>query len=586
MCQLERPPCRCLGLVEPAQLEQHVGQRGEHAHLPPREAGLDGELGRSRKELDGRFVVVLLAGHVAEAADRLGLTAGRPGAPEVLQALVQKLARLLRVLEMAERADSDPVQEDGDPLVVSERAEQRETLLVLVVRELVPPGQPERAGVAAKRPRPQPLGKLLAGRQKLLEATRAFERVGRDPEVLQQDHELDRTHAVTCGHGAVDGCTEVLLLAQQELRSLPVVALRGGVGCLCERAEEVVVAATGVLELAGLLQLLDCKLADRLQQRVALRAEADEALLDQRLQHVQPRSRHLFRGVDGPAAGEDAEPPERLLLPCREQLVAPGDRAAESALALGHVASAHRQQRQRAVEPLEDLRRREHLHTRGRQLEREREVVEPPADLEHVLVGLQVGARRTRSAEEEPDALLLDEGRHCVLALGGEVQRLAARREQAQVRARREQLRERRRRVKHLLEVVEEQEHVLRADVLRKLAPRPQCRADRREDEVRLPKRLEADPPHAVLEVVDELRSRLHRKACLPGAAGAGQGQEPHLGVTGQGEHIEKLLLAADKGRRLLRQVRLVQRTQRRKLPAAELVDALRGRQVLEPVLA
>src|SRR5204862_7327056 len=89
-----------------------------------------------------------------------------------------------------------------------------------------------------------------------------------------------------------------------------------------------------------LFQLLERELADRLQQGVALRAEADEALLDQRLQRVQPRSRYLFCGIKRPAAEEDSEPPEGLLLLRREQFVAPGNRAAERALAFGHVASA------------------------------------------------------------------------------------------------------------------------------------------------------------------------------------------------------------------------------------------------------
>ena len=55
----------------------------------------------------------------------------------------------------------------------------------------------------------------------------------------------------------------------------------------------------------------------------------------------------------------------------------------------GRVAAA-REQVEPLLEPLEDLSRREGLHPRGRQLERERQVVEAPADLGDSLVAGEV----------------------------------------------------------------------------------------------------------------------------------------------------------------------------------------------------
>jgi hypothetical protein len=62
------------------------------------------------------------------------------------------------------------------------------------------------------------------------------------------------------------------------------------------------------------------------------------------------------------------------------------------------------------LESREDLLRRERLHARGRQLERERELVETPADLGNCLVDLEVGPHRPRPRGEEGDAVIGSEG--------------------------------------------------------------------------------------------------------------------------------------------------------------------------------
>src|SRR5947208_14731463 len=92
------------------------------------------------------------------------------------------------------------------------------------------------------------------------------------------------------------------------------------------RKKEVEVPAAGVCRLARLLEALERELADRLQHRVPLAVEADEALLDERLQPVEVTVRNLLGRLQRAAAGEDGQPPKELLLLRREELVAPADR--------------------------------------------------------------------------------------------------------------------------------------------------------------------------------------------------------------------------------------------------------------------
>jgi hypothetical protein len=144
-------------------------------------------------------------------------------------------------------------------------------------------------------------------------------------------------------------------------------------------------SAARFVELAGPIERFVRKLADRLQEGVALLVEAHEALLDERLQDVELGFGHLLRSVERPAAGEDREPPESLLLLGREQLITPGDRAAQGSLALRQVAGAAREQWQGVLQPRQDLGCRERLDPSGRQLERKRQMVEAAADRQHVL---------------------------------------------------------------------------------------------------------------------------------------------------------------------------------------------------------
>jgi hypothetical protein len=50
--------------------------------------------------------------------------------------------------------------------------------------------------------------------QQLLQPARALDRIDRDPEVLEQDHQRRCTLEVACGNRPVQGRAEVLMLVQ------------------------------------------------------------------------------------------------------------------------------------------------------------------------------------------------------------------------------------------------------------------------------------------------------------------------------------------------------------------------------------
>ena len=130
---------------------------------------------------------------------------------------------------------------------------------------------------------------------------------------------------------------------------------------------------------------------------------------------------------------------EEPLLLGRQQLVAPLDRRAQGALALGQVLAPPVRSGSRCSSRSRICVGRERLDARGGELERQRQLVEAPADLGDGLVGLEVRLDCPRPCEEEADAFLVSERRHRVLLLAGQVQRLPARDEDVEVGARGQQ---------------------------------------------------------------------------------------------------------------------------------------------------
>jgi len=147
-----------------------------------------------------------------------------------------------------------------------------------------------------------------------------------------------------------------------------------------------------------------------------------------------------------------------------------------------------------------------------------------------------------------------------------------------------EQRRDVRRRLDDLFEVVQQHQQPLVPHVLDQAVIRTDRRSDRPLDEGRVAERLQRDPEDAVGELLHGLGRELKRQAGLTAAPRPREGQQAMRADERAG--LRELALAADEWRWLDRQIRLVERPQRREVAVAELVQALRPAQVLEAVLA
>ena len=184
----------------------------------------------------------------------------------------------------------------------------------------------------------------------------------------------------------------VLELAdRQKARAQPVEVPRrqavGGAG----RVAEVVQVSTGVVPY---------RVEQSVPGGIGRRLDDDQRLVGQRphqLGHVvgvEVIGGQCRRGrLQVEAGGEDAQATQRRLLGLGQQLVAPVEERFERALALGHRPVATPQEPESILQAGVDLGRREHRDPRRRQLDRQREAVETPADAGH---GRVVGRRRRR----------------------------------------------------------------------------------------------------------------------------------------------------------------------------------------------
>ena len=188
----------------------------------------------------------------------------------------------------------------------------------------------------------------------------------------------------------------------------------------------------------------------------------------------------------------------------------------------------------------------------------------------------ELDAGRSDPLVEERDRVRLAQRQDDVLALAGEVERLPARDEQRELGAGGEELRELGRGRKQVLEVVEQEQQPLGADVLGEILLRPEDLRDRRADERRLAQGGEPDPEDAVRVELGDVGGRLRGEPGLARSARSGQRQQPSPLVREQRAHLLELALAPEEGRRRHGQIRLVERCERRELLLAELEEPLR----------
>ena len=169
-------------------------------------------------------------------------------------------------------------------------------------------------------------------------------------------------------------------------------------------------------------------LADRLEQSVpvvaAVVVDLDERLVDEARQEIEHGvlddefavARDGLCRLDGEATGEHGESPQHRLLVLVEEVVAPGHRRLERLLARHRGAGAAREQPEAVVEPFGDPPRVHHANPRRRQLDGEREPIDPAADVrdqvELLRVRCEVRAHGRGPLDEEIDRVRGVERRH------------------------------------------------------------------------------------------------------------------------------------------------------------------------------
>ena len=141
-------------------------------------------------------------------------------------------------------------------------------------------------------------------------------------------------------------------------------------------------------------------------------------------------------------------------------------------------------------------------------------------------------------------------------------------------------------RLDHLLQVVEHEQALAVAEVSRKIALGPDGVGHCRQDESRVTERRQRYEPHPVGEGIGRLARGRNRKPCLAHAPRAGDRDDASAVVRQKPRDVEELLLPADERVGRNRQIRSVEALQRRELAAAELVEAYRRREILQPMLA
>jgi hypothetical protein len=249
-------------------------------------------------------------------------------------------------------------------------------------------------------------------------------------------------------------------------------------------------------------------------------------------------------------------------------------------LTLRSVAGAGREQVEAVTESLEYLDRRQHLHTRGRQLESQRKAVQSVGDLAHGVVGLERRLELSCPLGEQRDRLSRRKGRNSVFLLADDVEALTARGEDLGTESRHEWCDV----GEQLLEVVEQEKEPLSSQVLGQGLAGAEHVIDRRFDQSRITDGRKRDEPDAVGMVVNHFSGGLQSESRLARATGARERDERV--VIQQFHHLAELVLAPDERARLYREIRRVQALERGKVGITELIDPLRRCEVLESVVA
>ena len=268
------------------------------------------------------------------------------------------------------------------------------------------------------------------------------------------------------------------------------------------------------------------------------------------------QARHLGGGLDGPAVDEHRRDLQQRPLGVVQQAHAPLHRGPQGALPLGQVHRAGPERIQRGRQPVQQRGRVQQPGAGGGQLDRQRQALQPPADLRHrrrVALGEgKAGPHRAGPVHEQRHRRrgrhLRDRGgarigrqrqrRHRVLPLGAQPQHRAAGGQDRHPRAAGQQLAQVGGDLDHLLQVVQDQQP--RA-VAERLGQRLQRRrppgqvgarrpADGGQDQPRVGDRVQRHEHGARAEPVPQPLAHRHRQPGLADPARPGQRHQPHPG--------------------------------------------------------
>src|SRR5439155_16033748 len=162
--------------------------------------------------------------------------------------------------------DPRTLRQHRRPVDYTARLEERHTLLHGTDRLHVLAADMARAAVAAQQASPQYRVDVVRPLEDRREAPCAFERIDRDPEVLERDRDLGRELDLTGLQRPVDRRPEVVLVGRNQLPMRLVAALCRHPGFDAQRTKEIRVPPANLGVLTRLRQLLEPELADRLEQ--------------------------------------------------------------------------------------------------------------------------------------------------------------------------------------------------------------------------------------------------------------------------------------------------------------------------------
>jgi hypothetical protein len=310
--------------------------------------------------------------------------------------------------------------------------------------------------------------------------------------------------------------------------------------------------------------------ARRSMQQAAIHegGERGERIELERREHAAIPALGRLDGRHVEAVGEGRQPAQQRLLVGLQQVVAPIEGAAQRPLARGEVARADGVQPDRRVPARQHGRRGQHRHAGGRELDRQRQAIQAPADLGHRRddVGRELEARVARPGadDEQRDgraglrlaAVRRGRAQRCQRQrpLGREPEHVPARDQGRDPRAGVEQGPEVGRGGLDVLEVVEHEQgpslaQRRRGRLERRCAtrrPGAGGRRDRLGHQARVLERGEVDAHDAVGPIrPHDVRGR-ERQARLAHAGRAADRDQASLGVAQHGGETHELSLAAD----------------------------------------